>query len=508
MPRLPSEADLGGAPTPRVGGPVGSYQVSGDPTTVERATARLGQSVENVGDAIYKIDKELSKARQASQLSDAVGRATGELAELELSFQSDQDFKTAPKRYAERAELVQQKYEALIDDPIVRDAFGVRFRDVANTKRLNVVKNAFAQEADYNVAVLDRNEVIYATNAANAANVAERDVIVDQYRIDLANMRMRNWITDVEAGRRERAFLGKIDQATVTRDMVTNPAETAAKLSLDAEYAKNIPVEQRERLIDQAYRRSGEEQRAREAAVERERKRIGEEYMKEAVKLQDAGTLTEAFVERIKPFVEWREYQGLRESLRGGAKNDDPGTFAYIEGLVETNPAEARRQAFVQHRNGRITNQTLQSVSSRTRAIERQEGPRSGYERERAHITQVLKPSEFVTDPAPGARYALAVREFDDYAGAANRTDAELRTKADEVVKRYSMVDMAALARQTGLGARADPQEQIDANLAEARRLMADREAKKISEAEFKRKMRELDRSTAAAERALANGGK
>ena len=508
MPRLPTEADLGNAAAPRVGAHVSGNNISGDETAVHRATAKLGQTVENVGDALYKIDKELTKARQASQLSDAVGRATGELGELELRFQKDQDFKTAPTRYAGAADLIFKKYEQSIDDPTVREAFGIRFRNVSTAKRLNVVKFAAQQEGDYNVAMLDRNATIYATSAANAANSAERDVVIDQFRIDLSNMRMRNWITDVEAGNRERAFLGKIDMAIVTRDMVTNPGEVAVKLSLDAKYAQNIAPEQREKLIDQAYRRSGEELRQREAVAERERKRIGDDLLKTAHERQTAGTLDRPFIERLRPFVEPNEYKSLLAGLSGADRKDDPAAFSHIEGLVETNPADARRQAFVYHQNGRISNQTLQSVNTRTRGIERQEGPRSPYERERSHITQVLKPSEFVTDPAPGARYALAIREFDDYANEGNRSPAELRAKADDVVKRFSMVDMADLARRTGLGGRATPQEQITANLAEAERLMADRKAKKISEADFKKKMNVLERSTAAAEKAMANGGK
>lgn len=507
MPRLPSEADLGAAAAPRVSGGLPSYQVSGDDAVVQKATAKLGQTIENVGDAIYQIDQKLTKARQSSQLSDAVGRATGDLGELELSFDRDQDFKTAPDRFNGKAELIRQKYDAIIDDPTVKEAFMIRFRDVMTAKRLNVIKGAAKQEGDYNAAALDRNLDIYASNAANAANMAERDIIINQADIDIANMRRDGWITDVDAGNRRRAFLGKVDQAVVTRDMVADPYRAASRLSTDADYAKNIDPVLRERLIDQGFRRAETERNQRDAAMERERKKIGDEYMKQAVTHQSAGTLTPEFVERVKPWIEWREYQGLKESLKGGAKNDDPATFSMIEGLVETNPSEARRQAFLQHRNGQITNATLQSVNSRTRTIERQEGPRSPYERERAHVTQVLKPSEFVNDPAPAARYAVAVREFDDFAATGNPTAADLRAKADEVVKRYAMVDMTELARKTGLGAQRGPAEIIAANNAEARRLMEQKDAKQISERDFKKKMEALNKSSKAAEKALANGG-
>ncbi len=195
--------------------------------------------------------------------------------------------------------------------------------------------------------------------------------------------------------------------------------------------------------------------------------------------------------------------------LRGEDRKDDPTTFAMLEGLVETNPAEARRQAFTQHRNGRITNQTLSSINSRTRSIERQEAPRSPYERERTHIVNVLKPSEFVTDPAPGARFALAIREFDDYAAVGNRTDKELREKADEVVKRYSMIDMARIARETGLGAQPTPEQQLEALRQRALELISKKEAKTISESQFKKEMERLNKAREAAEKARSvNGGK
>ena len=105
------------------------------------------------------------------------------------------------------------------------------------------------------------------------------------------------------------------------------------------------------------------------------------------------------------------------------------------------------------------------------------------------------------------ARFAVVIREYDDYALGNNRKPEELRAKADELLKRYSLVNMIDLAKQTAAGAQSSPQAQIDANLAEAERLMQMKQEGRISDQEFNRKMGLLNKSTKAAEEAMRHGG-
>jgi hypothetical protein len=101
------------------------------------------------------------------------------------------------------------------------------------------------------------------------------------------------------------------------------------------------------------------------------------------------------------------------------------------------------------------------------------------------------------------------VREFDDFAGAAQRTDAELREKSNDIQKRYALVDMADLARRTASGIQPSPEQQLKTIAADAEKLIADHDAKRLTTPEFNRRMADLNKAREAAEKASrANGRK
>ena len=468
----------------------------------------LGAGLAQFAGEIAKIGKGLYEAQREADLQDRIGKATAEIAELELSFENDPDFRTAPERFTEKADAIRDKYLDGVEDSAVATAFRKQFQQLSLAKSINVRKGAWAKEKDYNVASLDANLDTYATAAANAKNPAEAALVENQARIAIASSQNGGWISAEDAGKRERTFLSKRDSAVVLRDMSIDPGMTATKLDLDQNYAANLDPVQRQRLSDQAFRKSVEATKAADAAAERQRKARGDELLKEALSRQSKGVLTSEYIEEIRDFIEPSEYKSLLTGSSGANKQDDPAAFAELQGLVYTNPPEAERRAFVLHRNGRIKNETLSSVLARSREIGRTEGPRTEYERSRLFISDALKPSPMVPDPAGAARYALAIREFDDYAQGAQRSDAELREKANEIQRRFALVDMTELARQTAAGVQTTPEGQLKAIQADAERLIADHEAKKISTPEFRRRMTELDRARQAAERAQrANGG-
>lgn len=514
MPRLPTAEALGERPAPQPGtGAVGYRATTGAEGIEGQALANVGNQLQAVGDAISRIEEIKTKARRASQLSDAIGRYTGELGEAELTFQRDQDFKTSPQRFSEKSEEIRKRYESGIDDELVRATFTREARKLAQAKRLNVVTHAFGQEKDYNVSQLDTAENIFATQAANAVNVAERLLVENQFRLTLEQMRGVGWITDVDAGNRERRFLGKIDLAGVTRDMASRPGEVADRLATDAAYVPNLDPVLRERLIDQGIRRSVEQVRQSELAAERAQRARADEVAKDLfAKLTDK-TLTREELDRNRAILPREEYQSLLKGLTGtDDRKDDPQTFSTIEGLMVTNPSEGRRLAFQAHRTGLIKNETLRTIVERVRNISefertvgRQEGPRSPYEREATYITNALKPSDATQDPAASARHAIAMRELQDYAAAGKRTEGELRAKADDIVKRVSMVNMVDLARRTGIAERSDPRRVIEETNAKVLRVMNDTKMRQ----ETKNKLLgDYNETIKAAEAALAAGVK
>jgi hypothetical protein len=483
-----------------IGAPRASAPALVDPTGA--ALSQLGATVEKIGQDMFARQRE-------ADLQDRIGKATAEISELELQFDRDQDFRTAPQRFQDQADAIRDKYLDGVEDGAVATAFRKQYQQLSLAKSINVRKAAWRKEADYTVASLDANLDTYATAAANAKNPAEAALVENQARLALASAQNGGWISAEDAGKKERGFLSKRDSAVVIRDLSLDPALTAAKLSLDPAYAPNIDPVQRERWVDQAFRRADANTKAADAAAERERKRRGDELLKEALGRQDKGQLTRGYVEEIKPFVEPAEYSSLLDGLNGKDRKDDPSAFAEVQGLVYTNPSMAERRAFALHRQGLIRNETLSSVLSRAREISRTEGPRTPYERERQFITDTLKPSPLVNDPAGSARFALAVREYDDFALSGDRAPKELRDKAEEIQRRFALVDMAELARKTSAGAQPTPEQQLKSIAEEATKLLADKEAKKVSDADFNRRMSNLNKARIAAEKALrTNGGK
>lgn len=501
MPRLPT-ADTLDRPIPQASGGVAQIR----PGAEYQATAQLGESISGIGEVFGRMDEQLTKSRRTAQLSDAISRATHELGLAEISYDRDQDFKTIPERFGKSAVEIRDRYEKSIDDPVVKQAFKAKYNDLASNKSLNVIVSAGKKEQDYNVASLDVGLDNAAVAASNAKNPTEQALILDSARVAIAGLRVGGWISEVDAVKREKALLGKVDMATVLRDMQADPSTTATKLSLAADYAPNLDPVVKERLTDQAYRHADTQRTALERQEEKWRKAKGDELLTEAFKRLDNGTLDRGFIEASKTFISPQEYKGLLEGLKGGAVKDNDAAYGQLQSLVYDNPEEAERLAFKLHAQKQITNSTLASTLSTARSLSRQEGPRSVYERSRQFVINSLDTGPFSTDPAPKARMGLAMREYDDFAASGKRTDAELQDKADAVVRRFSMIDMNDLAATSGLGARNDPQKVLDDIYSKAQSAKDDFDTGRITKEQFDKRMTELKKAKDAAEKALTNG--
>lgn len=491
IPRYQQQIGAPGISTPTVRG----VATPEDPT---------GAAMANLGAVAGEIGQRMNAARREAELSDALGRATSELVELEFKYDNDPDFKTSHDRFKQEADSLRDKYAQGLGDAAVQQAFTAQYGKLAQAKSINIRKNSFVKERDYNVASLDTNMDIYAKAAASAQTPIEREFVTNQARLSIAAMQRGGWINNVEAGKRERQFLSKTEEAEILRDMQMNPSGTADRLATDPNYAANIDPVQRERWVDQSYRRAESERLRIEREDEKYTKQRGEELLKDAFTKMERGKLSREDVERARPFVSPTEYRSLLKGLHGGDdRRDDPSAFADLQNMIYKNPAEAEAAAFRYHRNGLIKNGTLSSVLERARTIGRSEGPKSGYERSRAYITTTLAPSEMTDDPAPKARMALAIREFDDFAAKGDKNEDELKKKADEVVKRFSLIDMADMARKTSLGGNIqDPASVMNSVMNQATKLQADYAAKRITEQEYKKRMTELNAARQAAERA------
>lgn len=507
MPRLPTASDMGQAPIIQPTRNFTRYSPLQGTEVAGQALSNTGQAIQEIGNAMGVMESRLTEARRAAQLTDAVGRATYDLGNLEIQYGQDQDYKTSPARFDKDAESLRVRYETTIDDPAVKAAFTQHFRGLATTKRLGVLKQAVGQEQEYNINALNSGLDITAKAAARAQSEQERQQMIAQAEIGITQMQQAGWISRLDAGNRLAKFQSTVDEVRVMDSMRVDPGDTALRLMSDPEYAPNISPVDRARFIKQGYDQTQDLLNQAKAKVTKEHQVLREETMKEAWTLDAKAQLTRSYVEQKKPILSDGEYHSLLIALEnshsGERRQSDPQSVALMEQALNEEPEEAAKLALRLHREGKLNNSNLASYSEKARSATRREGPKSEYERARDYISRTIRPGEGIYDPAASARFAGALREYEDYAASGKRSDEDLRKKADTILKTYSLVDMRDIARKTSAGVRNSPEAQLEAIGKQAAKFMTERDNGKITAQEFNRKMAELQRARNAVQRAL-----
>lgn len=231
MARLPTVEDMGARPAP-------SPDLSVAPVSGGTSIAR---EIGGIGDALMAIDRELTERRRGAELTDTLAKATEEIGTKAIEFQRDQDFKTAPARFKTLAGEIGSKYANQIADPKVRQVFGQQFGQLAVAKQLGVVQNAAKQEGDYYVSSLDANLDKFAQTAALSESALERQLVGEQAKTSIEEMRAGGWITDVQA----RKFNDKFQQSYFTTMRTRDPVAALNELmdsrkSMDPLLAANL----------------------------------------------------------------------------------------------------------------------------------------------------------------------------------------------------------------------------------------------------------------------------
>jgi hypothetical protein len=507
MPRLPTALDLG---EPLVIRPTRDFLRYTPRLGLEQAgesITRAGQAVGELGSAMQQIDQRLTEARRASQLNEAVGRATESLGRLEIQYGQDTDFKTSPDRFSKDVEGLRSEFEKTIDDPVVRSSFAQHFQTLATTKRLNVLKQAVNQEQDYNVSQLTSNRKIYAQAAANAQNDAERQLIMSQWEVSVGGMQQAGWITRQDAANKILQFNTDIDEARLEEALSKSPDEAAFRLAAEPEYLANLDPIKRNRAIEEGFNRAAEAERRQRTESERIRGEQREAIMKTAWDMNTANTLNRGFIQRVRPIVTDGEYHELLTAMRrketGDDAEDDKAAVAVMEDALDRDPDEAIRLARSYYRTDMLTTSTFKSFRDKARSLLAGEKPPPVYKAQRDKIRDALAVPESVYDPAGRARYAIAIEEFDNFARGKDRSDKELTDHADDVLKRRSLLDMRAIAEKTSVGVRQSPQGQIDAITSQVRALQQNRDNNRITQEQYNREMRKLNDAMNAARKAL-----
>lgn len=267
-----------------------------------------------------------------------------------------------------------------------------------------------------------------------------------------------------------------------------------------------LPFEKRVQMFESAIKLKAQigadSERAAKAAAEK----LGDDALKEGWNRLYNGKLDRAYIEQIRPLLKPSEYHSLLEARKkgaeGGGAKTDPGTFRELQRLIYSDPKEAEAFAFKAHRNGLLSNEHLSSGLSRSRELDRTEGPKSEYERSRRYIAGTLDPGPMVNDPVKRERMAEAMDDFDRWveAGKGKRTDKEIQEYGREVVNRYKLVDLSdtalALPSPRSGQIRRNPQDRVG---------MQQDLARAAAEAERRKNSGQLSPGEYAAEMVLLN---
>jgi hypothetical protein len=518
MPKLPTVQDFGAGPAIQVNRNYTQPAAVGDLTQGTMNLARAGSAVQEIGGAISQMEEKLTTARRAAQLNDAVGKATEELGRMEIQYGQDQDFKTAPDRFVKDTESLKKKYADMIDDPVVKQSFDQHYNTLATTKRLNVLKQAVAQEGEYHVNSLNSNLDIYAKSAATATDDATRNMMFAQAEVSITAMQQAGWINRIDAGNRLRKFGADVDEAKVKADLFKDPSGTAFELGRNPEYAANLDPIKRQQLIETGWNRQQEEDMRQRTEATRLREAQRDEIMKQAWDMDAQGkVIPKNFIEKVRPLVTDGEYHSLlkqrENNITGENKKSSPDAMLAVERALDDDPQTAGTLMERLFQQGKLSNGDFKSYRDKARGITRRELPKSGYERGKEYLQRALRPGEGVYDPAASTRWAEALREYDSFAtGDAKRTDQDFEKQSQALFKKWAILDAVEIARKTSMGQRGaaprgeDPKANLE-NLKEmARKLISDRQANKISQEQYNRRMRELSETRKAWEKAHGNG--
>lgn len=436
-------------------GAIGFSPRAVDTGQVGRATGGLAQSIRTFTRETQALEAARAKARQAAELMRVTAAATRELNDLQLELERDPDFATVPGRFDQGAKDIFGRWSEGLD-PAVATAFDRDFTRLYEPKRVEIARGAFKGEIDAEVAGLDAILPEYVSRAANAKNQPERDAWLAQGRAAIAGLEAGGYIDSENAVARERKFMSGVSEAAA-RGLITHDPEAAIVALLDGAAFRGLDEVARARLTDMAAARaeSVARERARRAEkadrdAEREAAAIGDERLKEAYALDADGALTRDHVDAIRGDISPAEYRSLLKMLdpASAGGGDDPDAFRDLQRTLIDNPGQAGDLALRYHGEGRIGNETLKSVLGNARTFDRQEGPKSEYERSRALLWNSLDPGAMVTDPIQRQRQAEAVALFDNYAGGAERSDEDLRKRGLEIRDQFTFVDL----RETLIG--------------------------------------------------------
>lgn len=500
------------------------------PDVQSEQIAKFGRGLKDIAIAATERADEHARAWATSALSQA--RLEQTTALLDAQEKADPGAPEFTPRFVESYDKAAEKYLSAAPNEASRNYLSLRLADL----RADLGTKSAVFEAQARVDWQTDQFTAAATNAAKLMNTDPTQysaVLAEQLAvIDTSAM------PPVKRSAVRQATIDTISHAAVVAQIQKSPSSflhsigfgvpegpqepgrtrrtsgdlrgVTGNIAFDA-----LPFDKRMQVFEQAIRAKGQIDADADRAAQERRKKIADDAMKGGWDLLFSGKLTRNHIESIRPVIQESDYKALLEGLRGVGTEvkDDPATFRTLQSLVYTRPFEAEREAFTAHRNRLLSSGSLASILSRAREIAREQGPKSQYERSRAYIINQMDPGPLVTDPAGKSRMADALDAFDSWhiAGQGKRSDADIDSRAKEVVDQYKFITFSdtVISLPVPRGVRIDRQTGdvplMETQIMEAgRRLQENVAAGRLTPQEYAQEMATLNRWRRAAERAKA----
>lgn len=433
-----------------------------------RALEQGGGAIMDFGAQMAEISESALQAERKMKVNRAAANAAADLKNFRLDLETDTDYATYGERYRQRAEAA---FNAGLEglDEKGQAAFRERFHALSLDEGHEVRKMATGRLVNQVEADLDTTLDQYAGIAAGASSDEQHAAAVLQATQAVDDAVASGIIDPVQGGKRKRKFAGRLDEVAAMQAISGN-AEKAAALLADPEAFPNLDEKRRQALLDSALRKAAiaesrrvAEENRQDRLAEKRLKAEGDQALKEAYDLLDAGSeVTPEQLDRIKnnPGVSPAEYKGLLSSMETeGEIEDDPATIALFMPRIHEDDLVFELTLALDE--GLISSTTYRTLINTNKTALADARPASPYKSGREFLSVALDPGQLGGDatlrqPLAIAR-AAAMADYDAFFDAnPETTRQQALEQSRELMERYQNVAFdqmrLALPRPRGYG--------------------------------------------------------
>lgn len=443
---------------PRADAPIAPYLSH----QMDRATENLGAGLRTTADVFARSQEEQARAWSADIVSDARLQWTQQLEDRKVAAEPGADgfSPTLLKDYDEYANKTLETAPTMIAKQFLHQRLQ-EFRTTLGEKALtfeaqarldyrndkfvagiqNIAKLMNTDPAQYTVALAEQLAVIDSSYMPPIQKSALRQKAVDTISSAAVWSQIQKsptqFLTDI-------GFMDGVDSQGKLRRNSGDVKGITGNTAFDA-----LPFEKRTTFLESAVKLKAANDADVDRLAAKEHLRLQDDTTKTLWKSFFDGTLKPEQLEAQRPILNHSEYFAIRKAMEKpeAGQHDDPETFRRLQSLIANQKYDdAVKYAFDAHRAGDLSNATLRSETQFARTVDRQEGPKSPYERGKIYITNGLDPGPYVKDPEGKVRFADAQKTFDTWMQSGKHTDQEITDRASEIVNQYKFVDMSNTA--------------------------------------------------------------